>query len=152
MKIIVGIDGDNYTELDYGFMKTKEKAFECFKGIAKENYECFEIEKEGENRFTGYYYDDLYSDIPNFIVYECYDLNEKPYILVWWHAYNGVDFKVEQFDTFEEANAAMKAESDYVWIEENDPDYKGVGPDDTSSCIDTGYEWECWEIIKRSEL
>ena len=148
MKILVGIDGDHYTDLDYEFVETKDKAFEQFEKIANEGYECFEIERE-KDRFTGYYYDSPLSDYPNFIVYECYDLNEKPYILVWWHAYNGVDFTVRQFDTFEEANEIMKAESNYAWIEENDPEYREVTQDDGSTCVDTGYEWEMWRIIKR---
>lgn len=148
MKILVGIDGDHYTDLDYEFVETKDKAFERFEKIANEGYECFEIERE-ENRFTGYYYDSPLSDYPNFIVYECYDINEKPYILVWWHAYNGVDFTVRQFDTFEEANEIMKAESNYAWIEENDPEYREVTQDDGSTCVDTGCEWEMWQIIKR---
>lgn len=148
MKIIVGIDGDHYTDLDYEFAETKDKAFERFEKIANEGYECFEIERE-ENRFIGYYYDSPLSDYPNFIVYECYDLNEKPYILVWWHAYNGVDFTVRQFDTFEEANEIMKAESNYAWIEENDPEYREVTQDDGNTCVDTGCEWEMWQIIER---
>lgn len=149
MKIVVGIDGEHYTDLYYGFVETEDEAYEWAKEDA-ENLECFEFEREEHNRFAGYYwYDPSYDSIPDFTIYECYDLNEKPYILVWWHAYNGVDFTVRQFDTFEEANEVMKTESNYAWIEENDPDYREVTQDDGDTCVDTGCEWEMWQIIKR---
>lgn len=147
MKIVVGIDGENYTDLYYGFVKTEDEAYEWFEDDA-ESLECFKLEREG-NRFTGYYWRYPSDSIPDFTVYECYDINEKPYILVWWHAYNGVDFTVRQFDTFKEANDVIKDESNYAWTEEDALENEDIIQGNGKVCVDIGDEWEMWQIIKR---
>ena len=146
MKIVVGIDGEHYTDLYYGFVETEDEAYEWAKEDAKD-LECFEFEREEHNRFAGYYwYDPSYDSIPDFTIYECYDLNEKPYILVWWHAYNGVDFELksvchygenirEEFD-----NQINKLNEVYKFDDVNTEQGLFVGDD--------GTEWHCLQLIR----
>lgn len=147
MYLALMLDDEHYTDLYYESCETEVEGFDIFKKWNNEDYG--EYYEEG-NRF-------VWQTISKqrFAVCEVYELNDKPYVLIWWHAYNGVGFSVKQFDTFEEANAAMRAEADNIYIDEanveacaNEP----ITSDDWSGIIDDGYEWNCWQIIERSEL
>lgn len=139
------LDDEHYTDLYYESCETEVEGFDIFKKWNNEDYG--EYYEEG-NRFV---WTDDFDCEQRFAVCEVYELNDKPYVLIWWHAYNGVDFSVKQFDTFEEANAAMRAEADNIYIDdvyENET----ITPDSWSGIVDDGVEWNCWEIVKRSEL
>lgn len=149
MYLTLMLDDEHYTDPYYQVCETEVEGFEVFKKWNNEDYG--EYYEEG-NRFE--WIDDFDWE-HRFAVCEVYELNDKPYVLIWWHAYNGVDFSVKQFDTFEEANAVMRAEADNIYLDEadveayaNDP----ITPDDWSGIVDDGYEWNCWQIIERSEL
>ena len=48
----------------------------------------------------------------------------------------------------------MRAEADDIYIDEAkiEPEDNEVTPEDWSAIVDNGYEWNCWDILKRSEL
>lgn len=145
MYLTLMLDDEHYTDPYYRVCETEVEGFEIFKKWNNEDYG--EYCEEG-NRFE---WTDDFGWWHRFAVCEVYGLNDKPYVLIWWHAYNGVDFSVKQFDTFEEANAAMRAEADNIYI---DDDYgnETITPDSWSGIVDDGVEWNCWEIIRRDEL
>ena len=147
MYLTLMLGDEDYANPYYKVCKTLADGFEIFKEWNNEC--CGEYSVEG-NRCD--WVDNIGWE--SFAVCEVYELNDKPYVLMWWHAYNGVDFSVRQFDTFEEANAAMRAEVDNIYDEAdveacaNEP----ITPDDWSGIVDDGYEWNCWKIVERSEL
>lgn len=140
MYLAVMIDGEHYIDMEYYPCQSIEDGFELFKEDFVESEAEFEVK---ENRIVATYYGDFGSK--DFSVCEVYEVDEKPYTLVWWHAYNGVDFTVRTFDSFEEAREVMVAEASELAskLEDAQQDFdKG-----NMICIDTGYEWECWRII-----
>lgn len=137
MKVVLMLDDEHYAHPYIGFCETREGGFDLFKSWNAETEGTYITEANRCTWKCGY----------NFAVCEVYDLSEKPYILIHWHAYNGVDFDIKQFDSFEEANATMMAEA-------NDIDTFGIDnePITTEDCravVDDGYEWNCWQIIKK---
>lgn len=145
MYLALMLDDEHYTDLYYESCETEVEGFDIFKKWNNEDYG--EYYEEG-NRFV---WTDDFDYEQRFAVCEVYELNDKPYVLIWWHAYNGVDFSVKQFDTFEEANAAMRAEADNIYIDDA-YENETITPDSWSGIVDDGVEWNCWEIVKRSEL
>jgi len=147
MYLALMLDDEHYTDLYYESCETEVEGFDIFKKWNNEDYG--EYYEEG-NRFV---WTDDFDCEQHFAVCEVYELNDKPYVLIWWHAYNGVDFSVKQFDTFEEANAAMRAEADNIYIYIDDAyENETITPDSWSGIVDDGVEWNCWEIVERSEL
>lgn len=158
MYIATMLDDENYTEPAYHLCESIEDGFEWFK-----NYFCSDeyyhddetMYKVNGNRCDAKWYTYTCGSWSEaFAVCEVFELNDKPYVLIWHHAYNGVDFSVRQFDTFEEANAVMRAEAADIYIDEAkiEPEDNEVTPEDWSAIVDDGYEWNCWDILKRSEL
>ena len=72
---------------------------------------------------------------------------------MWWHGYDGVDFTVRTFDTAGEAHDVIKSEIDYLvsMLVNTEPydDYKDVIRIGSPYVVDTGIEWEMWQIIER---
>ena len=151
MYIATMLDDENYAYPAYQLCESIEDGFEVFKNDFCDNETRYEIKG---NRCDAMWYTGGLWSYEAFAVCEVFELNDKPYVLIWHHAYNGVDFSVRQFDTFEEANAVMRAEAADIYIDETkiEPEDNEVTPEDWSAIVDNGYEWNCWDILKRSEL
>ena len=151
MYIATMLDDENYAYPAYQLCESIEDGFEVFKNDFCDNETRYEIKG---NRCDAMWYTGGLWSYEAFAVCEVFELNDKPYVLIWHHAYNGVDFSVRQFDTFEEANAVMRAEANNIYIDETkiEPEDNEVTPEDWSAIVDNGYEWNCWDILKRSEL
>lgn len=149
MKLVVGIDGESYTELSHAFVETEQQALEWVKEDVKD-YNCFNIEKDGDKIYTQYYRDEFsvgMVDIPSFHVYQLFNIDEtKPFVVVSWHAYNGVDFEITQFDTYRKARCYMS--NSVVNIAAGNEDSSIEYFDDESSCVDMEHEWMMWKIIE----
>ena len=149
MYLAVWIDGEHYTEPYIKKCESIRDGFDWFKSCMETDETEVSYEEEGNRIVAEYPYDHGWdNDIMDFSVCEVYEIKERPYALIWWHAYNGVDFAVTEFDDFTEANEAMRSEAVDALIEWNDPEFEGVKPEDVSACVDTGDEWQCWRIIE----
>ena len=142
------LDSENYTDPVIEFCETREEGFQMFKDWVIPYNDPPKFEVDG-NRCDATWWKPGEETYDDFAVCEVFDLNEKPYILIWWHAYDGVDFDVKQFSSFEEANAVMRSEADDIdtFGVDNEPTF----PEDWGTVIDNGYEWNCWKIIKKGE-
>lgn len=151
MKLVVGIDGESYTELSHAFVETEKEAYDWVKEDVKE-YNCFEIVKDGDKIYTRYYRSDFNAvldvvDTPSFHVYQLFDIDEsKPFVVVHWHAYDSVDFEISQFDTYRKARCYMS--NSVVNIVARNEDSSIEYFDDESSCVDLENEWMMWRIIE----
>ena len=150
MFIGVGIDSDHYTDLDYFFGETvyevKEKFREYLKDsfteddpiVWQENNEGKAI--RGETKTNNYYW----------YVAEIFEVPKLPkhkWYLVWYHAYNGVGFKVNSFSREVFAQGQMRVEfSDF--LTEFAQYVCDAHLDHDSAIIDDGNEWNIWKIIK----
>lgn len=140
MKVVLMLDDEHYTQPCIIFCETEEEGFDLFESWNAETEGTYTVEGNRCTWERGY----------NFAVCEVYDLSEKPYILIHWHAYEGVGFDVKQFDSFEEANATMRSEAEDILIRDEVENYP-VTDEDCGAVIDDGYEWNCWKIIEKGE-
>lgn len=141
------LDSENYTEPVIRFCETREEGFQMFKDLVTPYNDPPKFEVDG-NRCDATWWEPGEETYDDFAVCEVFGLNEKPYILVWWHAYEGVDFNVKQFDSFEEANATMRSEAEDILILDEVENYP-VTDEDWGAVVDDGYEWNCWQIIEQ---
>lgn len=142
MFLAMTIDSEHYTWLETHYCDTVHDGFKWFKEYVKETVADPVFEEE-ENRITAHYHSDR--SPAEFDVCEVYEVDSKPITLVRWHAYHGVGFQVTTFDSLDEARDAMSAEADELVnsIEDAAYDFK----DDKGITVDTGIEWEMWEIL-----
>lgn len=86
----------------------------------------------------------------NFYVFKIFHIDDDcPYILVRWHAYDGVDFEVEEFNSIRLARGAMWShyyEDRYVYSDGNNNDDSDLGS--YSSVFDTGEEFLMQQIVE----
>lgn len=138
MKLVVGIDGESYTELSHAFVETWKEAFEWVKEDVRK-YDGSKTEKVGDKIYTQY--------TPTFHVHQLFDIDEsKPFIVVHWHAYEGVDFDIKQFNTYKEARKYM---NDTVTdVVANNEDYIIDWFNDKGACVDVKKEWMMWRIVE----
>ena len=144
MYLAVMIDGEHYTDMEAYPCNSIQEGFDLFKKNFVMDYSA--KYRVNNNRIVATYYtwSYLYED---FSVCEVYKVDEKPYTLVWWHAYDGVDFTVRTFDSFDEARETMITEAGELMSKLEDAQQDS--DEGNFICVDTGIEWECWKIIKR---
>lgn len=154
MKLVVGIDGESYSELRHAFVETDKEAFEWIKEDVKE-FDCFDIVKDGDKIYSRFYRSDFdvvflgMVDIPSFRVYQLFDIDEtKPFVVVHWHSYDGVDFDIDQFYTYKEARKYMN--DAVTCVVANNKNYSIEWFDNKGACVDVKSEWMMWSIIERS--
>lgn len=147
MFVGVGIDSDHYTDLEYFFGETadevKEKFNEYLKNSFNDNDPIVWQENEngkvlrGEtNNSENYWY-----------VAEIFEVPKNKWYLVWYHAYNGVGFKVNSFSREVFAQGQMRVEfSDF--LTEFAQYVCDAHLDHDSAIIDDENEWNIWKIIK----
>ena len=107
--------------------------------IGKSNCDI-EIEDEGF-RITARYEDSFYVTEIKQICPEC-----GTHLLIWHHGYEGVDFEVRYQGTYEECERTMKKE-----IQELVDNYELIDEDICINTIDTGNEWEVFDIVEIGE-
>ena len=77
------------------------------------------------------------------------DVSNGDYMLVWHHAYNGVDFNILMVGTYEECVARRIKGFEMIFEEYDLSNADNEGFDiQTDTCIDTGEEWEIFSIVK----
>lgn len=155
--LVCSLNDENYTQADYDFYDTLDEAKEqCVQNVV----ECCEVTKEeaiSHMEFTKslnkdhetWNYD--YSEGGSFFVNDIFevDVNENDYLCVWHHAYGGVDFVVLKIGTEKECFDFMDNDSKETLNQDNifDVDFAN----DSQIVIDTGEEWEVWDIIQYKE-
>lgn len=141
--LVCGLDSDNYTSPD---LELFDDIFDA-KNRAKELCLWAEAEIEQDLAHHRYSADDGYG---NFYVAEIkrIDTDKGSYVLVWHHAYDGVDFKILHQGTYEECKQKqindMKEVANWNDFEMFNEDFDFENDD----VIDTGNEWEMWNIVK----
>ncbi len=156
MYVVCMLDSDNYSEPDVIFADDIETAraaaksnIEAFVGCAPEvcnteehDGERWVAQKENERTGTDFMVAEIYPLIP-----------EATHVVIRWHGYDGVDFNVHSFMSFDEAaggfleeKAEVGCEFVYEYYDEGNQDY---------ILFDTGDEWigiEIKEVVMSGEL
>ena len=148
MFLICELNDEDYTEPVFRVCETKEKAFEesmkRLDDLAKKEGSELKVSYHGNRTRIDWQLKDW------FVVVENLPFNELfgDYLLVWHHAYNGVDFSILGQGTYEECVKKriaiikrMFAENDFSSGDNEDFDFE------TDTCIDTGEEWEMFDIV-----
>lgn len=78
--------------------------------------------------------------------YEQIAMTQGTHLFVWHHGYDGVDFEVRFQGTYEECKAKMEEEMKEV---RNNLVYSDE--DMFENAVDTGNEWEVWDIVEIEE-
>ena len=152
--LVCSLNDENYTQADYDFCSTFEEAKEkCIENVA-EYYEIsneeatsrmeFRYDEESNNHF--YNYQDEDSFFVNQIIE--IDINKEDYLCVWHHAYDGVDFNVIKIGSDKECSDFMYKDSDTTFKEYG----AEISIGNAQVVIDTGEEWEVWDVIKVEEV
>ena len=152
--LVCSLNDENYTQADYDFCNTFEEAKEkCIENVA-EYYEISNKEAklymkfiyDGDSNNHFYNYQDEYSFFVNQIIE--IDVDKEDYLCVWHHAYNGVNFDLTKVGSDKECSDIMYKESAEI--------FKAYGMeisiDSSQVIVDTGEEWEVWDVIKVKEM
>ena len=153
MYLGVMIDSEHYTDVTCVFRETLNEVMCTLESIAFEDdygevnwtdnfYLC-----EGRKVKRGVTNGDDY-----WLVMEIFEVEDNNIYLVQWHAYEGVDFDVIEFDTWDSAYNRMKREY-YDMIEDwgIDRNKNQCDIDSYSFCIDDGNEWHMMQIVTKGE-
>lgn len=142
--LVCNLDDEHYTQAGYTLHNTLRDAMRfCELGIEPIdvllNMHLERVEDAEMFRYDYSYPDDNSPFIVNFIME--IDINADDYICIWYHAYEGVDFKLLHQGTFDEC---FEARTKYLnniscTVENNYPE---------QIVIDTGNEWEIIDIRK----
>lgn len=155
MYIGVMIDSESYTELicveretlnevkcemesiafdwDFGEVTWENIPFKCEKLVARG------VAETGD--YNEYWF-----------VTEIFKVNKDKVYLVKWHAYEGVDFDVMEFDTWDDAYNEMKKIYNYEMNEyEKYINKEDCYIDTYRSCIDDNVEWNLMQIVTKGE-
>lgn len=145
--LLCELDDEHYTEPAFTIYESKKEAFtnavaSCME-IVEDNDFQMEV-TEGQNRVAvDYGYESFYvTEIKEF------DSEKGDYILVWHHAYNGVNFAVLFVGTYEECVEKRREEIKKIFDERDlsGGDNKGFDMEN-DDVVDTGDEWEMFNII-----
>jgi hypothetical protein len=141
--LLCELNDENYTDASYTFHKTYEEAkIEAIVDCVEQFDGDCEVETDNE----GFRISSSQGD--NFFVTEIKQIatTQGTHLLVWHHGYEGVDFEVRFQGTYEECKLKMKEDMD------NTIEGYEVSPEDVChNVIDTGNEWEVWDIVEIEE-
>lgn len=137
--LLCELDDEHYTCAEYRFYKSFKDTIQAAIDSCNEWNENCEIEIEDEGyRITARYYDSFYvTEIKEI----CPDSGK--HLLVWHHGYEGVDFEVRYQGTYEECKKETSKE-----IYDLVNDLKLTDDDICDNVIDTGVEWEVFDIVE----
>ena len=150
--LICSLNDENYTMAQFRFCDTAEEVrLECLRNIM----EYYELDEErviehmnfsvsGSQHHTMFRYD--YANGDAFFVNQIIeiDIEEGDSVLVWHHAYDGVDFKVEHIGTEAMCINVKAAISNNAYIERG----FDIDIEKYQTVVDTDEEWEVWDVIK----
>ena len=131
-------------KIDEGFnlrIETTEPQYEYDKGRKviriDGNYESYEM--------------GISEPTPRFYVTEFFeiDITKGDYLLIYHHAYDGVDFHIEYQGTYKECLEERRKQvkqmfDEYDLSDGDNSDFNS----ETDNCIDDGNEWHYWSIVK----
>ena len=138
--LLCELNDENYTDASYTFHKTYEEAkFEAIVDCVEQFDGNCEVETDNE----GFRISSSQGD--NFFVTEIKQIatTQGTHLLVWHHGYEGVDFEIVFQGTYEECKLKMKEDMDNTIGE-----YEHLSEDVCHNVIDTGNEWEVWDIVE----
>ena len=151
MYLLCELDDQNYTEPSFSIYKNKNDAFNiamvsvgsCF---GNEDF-TMEISKSKTRIDTRW---ETSTDAERFLVSEIKEFEaDEDYLLVWHHAYNGVDFKILKQGTYEECFAEQKRQIRQIYNDDSDfTEYNDDFDFENDNVVDRGEEWEIFSIIK----
>lgn len=139
--LLCELDSEHYADAKYSFFASLDEA----KNAARKTCENFDSECDieygnSEYRLDAHIWDD------DFYVTEILPVDVKEgnnHILVWHHAYDGVDFRLVQTGTKEECEDKMHKE-----VADCCNDYGDYSERCADNIVDTGNEWEVWDIVE----
>lgn len=155
MFVGVGINDENYTLLDCHFDKNLGDLLLKMQDVGQSEIagKCtIELSFPDEDVNWAIRGDAVNDDNrDNFYVFKIFHIDDDcPYILVRWHAYDGVDFEVEEFNSIRLARGAMWShyyDNRGLYSDDNDNNDDGyLGP--YSSVLDTGEEFLMQQIVE----
>ena len=136
MYVALLLDSDHYTDVEYLFdsdlVKLKEKVKQL---IYNEEFDILEEETDAEIVVSSQY---------GWIKCQTFEIEKYPYYLIWHHAYDGVDFTIRGYKTFDETREVMLKE-----VEEEEKIESFVYENEAT--LDNGTEFLHWEVIKHEE-
>ena len=146
--LLCELNAENYTMPEFSFFNTKEEA------IKEALFVC-------ANHFNGHYDTDItvennlsricVDDEDDFYVTEILEFDETKgdHLLVWHHAYHGVDFGIRFQGTFWECDDERIKQIQRVFDEYDLSNADNEGFDiEEDNVVDTGEEWEMWSIVE----
>lgn len=137
--LLCELNDEHYAYASYSFYKTYEKAKQGAINACKDWKENCDIKIENEGfRITGNYEDSFKVTQVKQIYSDC-----GTYLLMWHHGYEGVDFEIRYQGTYEECEIEMKME-----IQKLIDDLELIDDDICGNVIDTGNEWEVFDIVE----
>lgn len=137
--LLCELNDEDYAYAEHKFFKTYEEAKQAAIKSCKDWKSNCDIEIEDEGfRITARYEDSFYVTEIKQICPGC-----GTHLLIWHHGYEGVDFEVRYQGTYEECERTMKKE-----IQELVDNYELVDEDICINTIDTGNEWEVFDIVE----
>lgn len=144
----VMIDSEHFTDLYRTVFSENEDARKVMTKLV--NDKSFSLtEQTPEGRFIFEMDEDCWT------VGQVFEVDNKPYALVKYHAYDGVDFELlGQFDSYKEAKAVRDKDIRELIDGWSDPynkvpeyDRYELFNDEDQSVWDDGQEWHIWSII-----
>lgn len=140
--LLCKLNDEDYAYAEHGFYKSFEDAVHAAIDACKEwNKDCeVEIEDEGW-RITARYGGAFYVTEIKQICPKC-----GTHLLIWHHGYEGVDFEIKYQGTYEKCQREMKKEIQRIVDE-----LELVDEDVNDNVIDTGNEWEVFDIVEIGE-
>lgn len=144
MYLGVFIDSENYTQLGCVVGDTLS---EVKYKLSEFDWSDSFVKMDGDKVLRG-----VVEDGDWFSVAEVFEVDSNKYYLVYWHAYEGVDFDVMEFDTWDSAYNRMEREF-YDMIEDwgIDRNKNQCDIDSYSFCIDDDNEWHMMQIVTKGE-
>lgn len=140
MYIVCGINDENYTEAMYEFFYTYASAKN------KAIIDCvnqFDGNGEIETMDNGFRITSKYEEAFYVTEIKQIDQSQGNYLLVWHHGYEGVNFEIKYQGTYDECVLQRKRE-----IKELTNSLQLLDEDINDNVVDTGNEWEVWDIVK----
>lgn len=137
--LLCELNDENYTCAQFSFHKEYKKAKKEAISSCREWHEGCDIEEDDSGfKIIGRCGDSFYVTEIKPICTDC-----GTHLLIWHHGYAGVDFEVRFQGTHEECEAEMKKE-----IKELVDDLGLHDEDICRNTIDTGEEWETFDIVE----
>lgn len=150
MIMVCCLDNESYSSPIIIFCSDEDEARKYIKNLCEE--EGYSIKWEEDNRcYADKIGDDFgVEDDHYWCVFKYFEVTGD-YILLYYHAYDGVDFEiVGNYETYHKARDAMIMDTfdHYSDCQEDQRIFEWL--DQETACIDNGNEWEVWRIVKVS--